>query len=110
MMLLDEVHLMPAKMFRSVVSHIAVHSKLGLTATLVHEDNKIDDVNFLIGPKLYEANWMDLANNGHIATVQCAEVWCEMTPKFYKAYLEGQTCKKPLIYVINQTSSGIAST
>ena len=39
-------------------------------ATLVREDEKIDDLNFLIGPKLYEANWMDLANQGHIATVQ----------------------------------------
>ncbi|KAJ2500727.1 DNA repair helicase RAD25 [Coemansia sp. RSA 1972] len=101
LMLVDEVHVMPAKMLRSVVSHITAHSKLGLTATLVREDNKIDDLNYLIGPKLYEANWMDLANKGHIATVQCAEVWCEMTPEFYKAYLEEQTRKKLLICVMN---------
>ncbi|KAK1337038.1 hypothetical protein QTO34_003083 [Cnephaeus nilssonii] len=31
------------------------------------------DLNFLIGPKLYEANWMELQNNGYIAKVQCAE-------------------------------------
>ena len=31
-------------------------------------------MNFLIGPKLYEANWMELQNNGFIARVQCAEV------------------------------------
>lgn len=36
------------------------HCKLGLTATLVREDDLITDLNFLIGPKLYEANWMDL--------------------------------------------------
>jgi DNA excision repair protein ERCC-3 len=36
----------------------------------VREDEKIDDLNFLIGPKLYEANWLDLANKGHIANVQ----------------------------------------
>jgi len=29
-----------------------------LTATLVREDDLISDLNFLIGPKLYEANWM----------------------------------------------------
>ena len=28
----------------------------------------------MIGPKLYEANWMELQNNGFIARVQCAEV------------------------------------
>ena len=60
---------------------VAARCKLGLTATLVREDDKIDDLNFLVlfgcfyvfyivykwiiwkkkvGPKLYEANWMDL--------------------------------------------------
>lgn len=33
------------------------HCKLGLTATLVREDERIGDLNFLIGPKIYEANW-----------------------------------------------------
>lgn len=40
------------------------------TATLVREDDKIADLNYMIGPKLYEANWMDLAAKGHIANVQ----------------------------------------
>jgi superfamily II DNA or RNA helicase len=44
------------------------------SATLVREDEKIDDLNFLIGPKLYEANWMDLASKGHIANVQVSTV------------------------------------
>ena len=120
------------------------HTKLGLTATLVREDDKIADLNFLIGPKvqflnldinfgwskdilnfeiaglaslktqltmlhkkdqsffghsffyvlsvicllkhlktgfqLYEANWLELSRGGFIAKVQCAEVWCNMTP------------------------------
>ena len=29
------------------------HVKLGLTATLVREDDKIENLNYLIGPKLY---------------------------------------------------------
>ena len=53
--------------------------KLGLTATLVREDEMILDLNFLIGPKLFEANWLDLVQQGHIANVQCVEVWCSMT-------------------------------
>lgn len=36
------------------------------------------------GPKLYEANWLDLTRAGHIANVQCVEVWCPMTREFYK--------------------------
>ncbi|GAA5972390.1 hypothetical protein JCM11641_002436 [Rhodosporidiobolus odoratus] len=99
--LLDEVHVVPAAMFRRVVTKIKAHTKLGLTATLVREDDKIDDLNFLIGPKLYEANWMDLAENGHIAKVQCAEVWCDMTPEFYREYLRENSRKKMLLYCMN---------
>ena len=61
-------------MFRRVLSSVQAHTKLGLTATLVREDDKICDLNFLIGPKLYEANWLELQNKGFIAKVQCAEV------------------------------------
>ena len=62
-----------------VISIVKAHCKLGLTATLVREDERISDLNFLIGPKLYEANWLDLTRAGHIANVQCVEVWCPMT-------------------------------
>ncbi|KZT29693.1 DNA helicase [Neolentinus lepideus HHB14362 ss-1] len=99
--LLDEVHVVPAAMFRRVVTTIKAHSKLGLTATLVREDDKISDLNYMIGPKLYEANWMDLAAKGHIANVQCAEVWCPMTPEFYREYLREQSRKRMLLYCMN---------
>ncbi|KIK96462.1 hypothetical protein PAXRUDRAFT_825918 [Paxillus rubicundulus Ve08.2h10] len=99
--LLDEVHVVPAAMFRRVVTTIKAHSKLGLTATLVREDDKIADLNYMIGPKLYEANWMDLAAKGHIANVQCAEVWCPMTPEFYREYLREQSRKQMLLYCMN---------
>ncbi|KAG8934768.1 transcription factor TFIIH complex ERCC-3 subunit [Tulasnella sp. 417] len=99
--LLDEVHVVPAAMFRRVITTIKAHSKLGLTATLVREDDKIEDLNYMIGPKLYEANWMDLAAKGHIATVQCAEVWCPMSPEFYKEYLKEKSRDKMLLWCMN---------
>lgn len=100
-LLLDEVHVVPANVFRKVLTTIAAHSKLGLTATLVREDDKIEDLNFLIGPKLYEANWQDLAKQGHIANVQCHEVWCPMTAEFYREYLRETTRKRKLLFVMN---------
>lgn len=101
-MILDEVHVVPANVFRRVLTSVAAHSKLGLTATLVREDDKIDDLNFLIGPKLYEANWLDLSRQGHIATVQCAEVWCPMSGCFYREYLrERDSRKRRLHFVMN---------
>ncbi len=39
LMIIDEVHVVPAKMFRKVIGSIACHCKLGLTATLVREDD-----------------------------------------------------------------------
>jgi len=101
LMLLDEVHVVPANIFRKVTSNIKTHSKLGLTATLLREDDKISDLNFLIGPKLYEANWMELSEQGHIARVQCAEVWCPMTAEFFEEYLKAPSRRKQLLYVMN---------
>ncbi|XP_051909888.1 general transcription and DNA repair factor IIH helicase subunit XPB [Hippocampus zosterae] len=101
LIILDEVHTIPAKMFRSVLTIVQAHCKLGLTATLVREDDKIVDLNFLIGPKLYEANWMELQSNGYIAKVQCAEVWCPMSPEFYREYVAIKTKKRILLYTMN---------
>jgi DNA excision repair protein ERCC-3 len=47
LMILDEVHVVPANVFRKVLTTVAAHTKLGLTATLVREDDKIEDLNFL---------------------------------------------------------------
>ncbi|EER20359.1 DNA helicase, putative [Perkinsus marinus ATCC 50983] len=87
----DEVQVMPAKTFRSVATTVRAHCKLGLTATLVREDELVEDLQYLIGPKLYEANWQELVNAGYLARVQCIEVWSEMPPLFWKAYLETNT-------------------
>ncbi|GAX74989.1 hypothetical protein CEUSTIGMA_g2435.t1 [Chlamydomonas eustigma] len=102
LLLMDEVHVVPAQMFRKVISIVHSHCKLGLTATLVREDERIGDLNFLIGPKLYEANWLDLTRAGHIANVQCAEVWCPMTKEFYSEYLKKENGpRRQLLYVMN---------
>lgn len=50
----------------------------------MREDNLIDSLNSMIGPKLYEANWMDLTEKGHLANVQCVEAWCPMTSEFFQ--------------------------
>jgi len=42
-----------------------------------------------------------LSKQGHIANVQCAEVWCDMTPEFYAEYLVSSSRKKRLLYVMN---------
>jgi DNA excision repair protein ERCC-3 len=69
----DEVHLLPAPVFRATAD-IQARRRLGLTATLVREDGREDEVFCLIGPKRYDAPWKDLERRGYIAAVECHEL------------------------------------
>jgi DNA excision repair protein ERCC-3 len=69
----DEVHLLPAPIFR-ITAEIQARRRLGLTATLVREDDRETDVFSLIGPKKYDAPWKDLEQQGWIATAECHEI------------------------------------
>jgi DNA excision repair protein ERCC-3 len=69
----DEVHLLPAPVFR-VTAQIQARRRLGLTATLVREDGRQEDVFTLIGPKKYDVPWRQLETQGWIAEATCTEV------------------------------------
>jgi len=69
----DEVHLLPAPVFR-VTAEIQARRRLGLTATLVREDGREEDVFSLIGPKKFDVPWRVLEQRGFIAEAICHEV------------------------------------
>jgi DNA excision repair protein ERCC-3 len=69
----DEVHLLPAPVFR-VTAQIQARRRLGLTATLVREDGREEDVFSLIGPKKYDVPWRELESKGWIAEANCSEI------------------------------------
>ena len=69
----DEVHMLPAPVFRTT-AEIQARRRLGLTATLVREDAREDDVFALIGPKRFEIPWKVLETQGFIAQARCSEV------------------------------------
>src|SRR5260370_6089238 len=69
----DEVHLLPAPVFR-LTAQIQARRRLGLTATLVREDGRQEDVFSLIGPKKYDVPWRELETRGWIAEADCSEV------------------------------------
>ncbi len=69
----DEVHLLPAPVFR-ITSEIQARRRLGLTATLLREDGREEDVFSLIGPKKFDVPWRVLESKGWIAEAQCHEV------------------------------------
>ncbi len=69
----DEVHMLPAPIFRAV-AELQAKRRLGLTATLVREDGKEEDVFSLIGPKRVDVPWKMLEKEGFIATAHCLEI------------------------------------
>jgi DNA excision repair protein ERCC-3 len=69
----DEVHLLPAPVFRAV-ANLQSRRRIGLTATLVREDGKEEEVFSLIGPKKYDVPWRVLEKQGFVATATCMEI------------------------------------
>jgi DNA excision repair protein ERCC-3 len=69
----DEVHLLPAPVFR-VTAQIQARRRLGLTATLIREDGREEDVFSLIGPKKFDVPWRELETRGWIAEADCSEI------------------------------------
>ena len=69
----DEVHLLPAPVFR-ITAELQARRRLGLTATLIREDGREADVFSLIGPKRYDVPWRNLEAQGWIANATCIEV------------------------------------
>jgi DNA excision repair protein ERCC-3 len=81
----DEVHLLPAPVFR-VVAEIQAVRRLGLTATLIREDGREEDVFSLIGPKRYDVPWKDLERRGFIAEAYCREIRIALPPDEHLRY------------------------
>ena len=81
----DEVHLLPAPVFR-VTAEIQAVRRLGLTATLVREDGAEEDVFSLVGPKRYDVPWKELEAGGWIATAWCHEIRLDLPESLKVSY------------------------
>nr|WP_275578648.1 DNA repair helicase XPB [Yimella sp. NH-Cas1] len=81
----DEVHLLPAPIFR-MTADLQARRRLGLTATLVREDGREEDVFSLIGPKRFDAPWKEIEAQGYIAPADCVEVRVSLSESERLAY------------------------
>ena len=68
----DEVHMLPAPVFKITAELQSIYHA-GLTATLIREDGKEEDVFSLVGPKRFDIPWTDLSQQGWIASAYCVE-------------------------------------
>lgn len=106
LMIYDEVHLLPAPVFRFSAEMQATR-RLGLTATLVREDGKETEVFSLIGPKKFDLPWKVLESQGWIATADCCEIRVVMTPELKMQYALAQTRDKINIASMNSRKDDV---
>ncbi len=86
----DEVHLLPAPVFRAAARVQAVR-RLGLTATLVREDGREADIFSLIGPKRFDAPWSEVTAAGWIAPATCTEIRVQLGAASRAEYSTSET-------------------
>lgn len=89
----DEVHLLPAPVFR-VTAELQAVRRVGLTATLVREDHCEGYVFSLVGPKRYDVPWKELESSGWIAEAECVEVRLDISPEKEIEYAVADLRKK----------------
>lgn len=82
----DEVHLLPAPIFR-YTANIQAKRRLGLTATLIREDKKEEDVFSLIGPKKFDVPWIQMEDKGWIAKASCTEIRLPLAEDWNQKYI-----------------------
>jgi DNA excision repair protein ERCC-3 len=105
----DEVHLLPAPVFR-VTAELQARRRLGLTATLVREDGKEDEVFCLIGPKRYDVPWKVLEGQGFIASAQCVEVRVPLSEDDRMRYIAAGSRSKFRIASENPAKTAVVET
>ncbi|MFW9802387.1 MAG: DNA repair helicase XPB [Candidatus Thorarchaeota archaeon] len=105
----DEVHLLPAPVFRATAT-IQATRRLGLTATLVREDGREEDVFSLIGPKRYDMPWKLLEDQGWIATAICYEIRLELPDPMRRKYALAEDRKKYRIAAENPEKNKLVKT
>jgi DNA excision repair protein ERCC-3 len=98
----DEVHLLPAPVFR-MTAEIQAKRRLGLTATLVREDGREDDVFSLIGPKKYDVPWRVLEKQGWIAEALCTEIRIPLADELRMEYAVAERREKYRVASSNPT-------
>ena len=102
----DEVHMLPAPVFRLSASLQSVY-RLGLTATLIREDGREKEVFSLVGPKRYDVPWAELEKQGFIATAYCHEIRISLSEDAELDYALAPRSRKIVIAAKNKNKLAV---
>ena len=73
---------MPPAPVSKVTAELQSVYRVGLTATLIREDNREDEVFSLVGPKRYDVPWSELESQGWIAEAEVYRNKSRITARF----------------------------
>jgi hypothetical protein len=79
LLIVDEVHHLPAPTYRAIAEKAAAPWRLGLSATPERSDGGHYDLAALIGPEVYRRRPADLAEEGHIAQYREKRIYVDLT-------------------------------
>lgn len=81
LLIVDEVHHLPAPTYRAIAEKAAAPWRLGLSATPERSDGGHYDLATLVGPEVYRRRPADLAEEGHIARYREKRIYVDLTPE-----------------------------
>jgi len=88
MLIVDEVHHLPADKFRFIAENMYAPIRLGLSATVIREDGRHVDLFPLMGGVVYSKTLQELTERGYIAPFRVERIYVQLTPEEKKKYKE----------------------
>lgn len=88
MLIIDEVHHLPADKFKHIVLHSLAEYMLGLSATPIREDGKHEELFPLMGGIVYYRSPSDLMKRGYLAKYKIVTVRVDLTEEERRTFEE----------------------
>jgi superfamily II DNA or RNA helicase len=88
MLIVDEVHHLPADKFRFIAENMYAPIRLGLSATVIREDGRHVDLFPLMGGVVYSKTLQELTERGYIAPFRVERIYVQFTSEEKKKYKE----------------------
>lgn len=88
MLIIDEVHHLPAEKFRHIAVHSIARYRMGLSATPFREDGRHEELFPLLGGVVYYKTPNDLVSMGYLARYRVVTVKTRLSGEERKAYEE----------------------
>jgi superfamily II DNA or RNA helicase len=81
LLIVDEVHHLPAPTYRAIATRAGAPWRLGLSATPERTDGGHLELDRLVGPEVYRRLPADLARGGHIANYREKRLFVDLSPE-----------------------------